>query len=72
MNTITSPTKDQIKEFCKLLETHLLAAIDREADVEISYKQDTREVTNLDYGSTVVDVIYTGARFKARYHEKGL
>ena len=71
MNTVENPSKGQVTEFCKLLETQLLAAIDRGANVEIAHSQVTKDVHSPDYGNTPIDVLYIGAKFKAQFRERG-
>lgn len=69
MNTVVNPTKDDVKKFCKIIEENLLAAIDRGATVEVSIRQDTHDVVN-DIGMRT-DVIYIGAKFVAKFRERG-
>jgi hypothetical protein len=72
MGMQSNPTKSDVKEFCNLLERELLAAIDRGAHIEIGYKQKTKDIADHPaYGTTVVDVIYVGAKFKAEFRERG-
>ena len=71
MNTVVNPSKEKVIEFCKILEAQLLAAIDRGANVEIATSQMIKDVRRPDYGYTVVDALYVGAKFKAQFREKG-
>lgn len=71
MNTLNNPTKEQVKEFCRNMETQLLAAIDRGSEVEIGQAQVTKDVLNADYGMIVVDALYVGGKFKAQFRERG-
>ena len=66
-----NPTKKQIQEFCKLLETHLLEATERGSSVEIAYAILTKDVVVPEYGDTVIDARYVGAKFFANYTERG-
>lgn len=69
---IDNPTKEEVIKFCSLIQTQLLGAIDRGAMVAISVKQDTKEVESPDYGNTIVDMLYVGARFMATFRERGM
>ncbi len=72
MNTLSNPTKEQVKEFCRALEVQLCAAIDRGADLKIGSSQVTKDVYNVNYGPhIVIDAIYIGAKFVAQFRERG-
>lgn len=73
MNTINNPTREQIIEFCTMMETQLLAALDRGSHISIGVNQQTKDIDNdPEYGKgVVVDCIHIGAKFEAKFRERG-
>ncbi len=71
MSTLHNPTKEQVVAFCTAMQEQLLAAIDRGADIELGNKMATKELSTPEYAPAVVDAIYVGATFRAKFRERG-
>lgn len=73
MNTAVNPTVGQIRDFCKLMEEHLVAAAGRGSLVEIGFKVHTEEVFDSStYGNDPVFLRHGGESFTAKFREQSV
>lgn len=73
MSTLENPTREQIEQFCDAMRRALLDAHDRGSIIELGHGYKTKKLHRREYGllNVVVDVIYIGANFSAKFTERG-